>query len=135
MIKEQKNGLYLKLNDYELQYIQEYSPSWTPEYNTDNQFVNYDGTVIEDNYKGTRYSASVTTGAMLEEDADNLISELKKIIIDFMSAPRNGNVEYSGKVKINNYNKSVAAVTDKCRYYKVTFSVTAVALEDSSGSL
>lgn len=135
MVKEQKNGLYLKLNDYELQYIQEYSPSWTPEYNTDNQFVNYDGTAINDNYKGTRYSASVTTGAMVEEDVDKLIFELKKIIIDFMSAPRNGNVEYSGKVKVDNYNKSVAAVTDKCRYYKVTFSVTAVALEDSSGSL
>ena len=135
MVKEQKNGLYLKLNDYELQYIQEYSPLWTPEYNTDNQFVNYDGTAINDNYKGTRYSASVTTGAMVEEDVDKLIFELKKIIIDFMSAPRNGNVEYSGKVKVDNYNKSVAAVTDKCRYYKVTFSVTAVALVDSSGSL
>ena len=135
MVKEQKNGLYLKLNDYELQYIQEYSPSWTPEYNTDNQFVNYDGTAINDNYKGTRYSASVTTGAMVEEDVDSLIDELKKVIIDFQSAPRNGNVEYTGKVKVNNYNKSVAAVTDKCRYYKVTFSVSAVGLEDSSGSL
>ena len=135
MVKEQKNGLYLKLNDYELQYIQEYSPLWTPEYNTDNQFVNYDGTAINDNYKGTRYSASVTTGAMVEEDVDSLIDELKKVIIDFQSAPRNGVVEFTGKVKVNNYNKSIAAITDKCRYYKVTFSVTAVALEDSSGSL
>ena len=135
MVKEQKNGIYLKINEYELRYIQDYSPSWTPEYNTDNQFVNYDGTAINDNYKGTRYSASVTTGAMVEEDVDSLIDELKKVIIDFQSAPRNGNVEYSGKVKINNYNKSVAAVTDKCRYYIVTFSLSAVALEDSSGSL
>ena len=135
MVKEQKNGIYLKINEYELRYIQDYSPSWTPEYNTDNQFVNYDGTAINDNYKGTRYSASVTTGAMVEKDVDSLIDELKKVIIDFQSAPRNGNVEYTGKVKVNNYNKSVAAVTDKCRYYKVTFSLTAVALEDSSGSL
>ena len=135
MVKEQKNGLYLKLNDYELQYIQEYSPLWTPEYNTDNQFVNYDGTAIHDNYKGTRDSASVTTGAMVEEDVDSLIDELKKVIIDFQSAPRNGVVEFTGKVKVNNYNKSIAAITDKCRYYKVSFSVSAVDLEDSSGSL
>ena len=135
MVKEQKNGIYLKLNDYELQYIQDYSPSWTPEYDNNHVFTNFDGTAISDTYKGTRYSASVTTGAMVEEDVDSLIDELKKVIIDFQSAPRNGNVEYTGKVKVNNYNKSVAAVTDKCRYYKVTFSVTAVALEDSSGSL
>ena len=135
MVKEQKNGLYLKLNDYELQYIQEYSPLWTPEYNTDNQFVNYDGTAINDNYKGTRYSASVTTGAMVEEDVDSLIDELKKVIIDFQSAPRNGVVEFTGKVKVNSYSKSVSAITDKCRYYKVSFSVSAVALVDSSGSL
>lgn len=136
MVREQKNGLWLKFNNYELQFIETYSPQWTPEYDSNNAFTNWDGTVISENYRGTRYTASVTTSAMTNEEANKLVCELKKIVIeDYISSPRNGEVEFSGKVKISNYQKTPIAVTDKCRYYKITFSLSAVALLDSSGGL
>lgn len=136
MIREQKNGLCLKFNDYELQYIESYNPQWAPEYDSNNAFTNWDGTVISENYKGTRYTASVTTSAMTEEEANKLVGELKKIVIeDYMSSPRSGEVEFSGEVKITNYQKTPVAITDKCRYYKVSFNLSAVALLDSNGGL
>ena len=136
MVREQKNGLWLKFNDYELRYIESYSPQWTPKYDSSSAFTNWDGTVISENYRGTRYSASVTTSAMVEEEANKLVCELKKIVIeDYMSSPRSGEVEFAGKVKVENYQKTPVAVTDKCRYYKVSFNLSAVALIDSSGSL
>lgn len=136
MVREQKNGLWLKFNNYELQFIETYSPQWTPEYDSSNAFTNWDGTVISEKYKGIRYSASVTTSAMTEEETIKLITELKKIVIeDYMSSPRSGEVEFSGKVKISNYQKTPVAITDKCRYYKVSISLTAVALLDSNGGL
>lgn len=136
MIRERKNGLWLKLNDYELRYIETYAPQWAPEYDTNNAFTNYDGTVISENYKGTRYTATVTTSPMTEEEAGKLINELKKIVIeDFVSGPRNGEVEFSGKVKVENYNKAPIAITTNCRYFKVSFNISAVALLDSSGGL
>ncbi len=136
MVREQKNGLWLKFNDYELRFIESYTPQWAPEYDSNNAFTNWDGTVISENYKGTRYSASVTTSAMVEEEAIKLITELKKIVIEnYMSSPRSGEVEFSGKVKITNYQKTPVAITDRCRYYKVSFTLTAVALLDSNGGL
>lgn len=135
MIKEKKNGLYFNLNGYELRFISEYSPTWTPEYDSNSQFTNWDGTALGERYKGIRYSASITTSAMTEEDTDALITELQKIVIDFKSAPRTGLVEFEGKVKINDYRKQPVAITDADRFYKVTFSIAAVALQDSSGSL
>lgn len=136
MVREQKNGLWLKFNDYELRYIESYTPQWTPEYDNSNAFTNWNGSVISENYKGTRYTASVTTSAMTEEEAAKLITELKKIVIeDYDSSPRSGEVEFSGKVKITNYQKTPVAITDSCRYYKVSFSLSAVALLDSNGGL
>lgn len=136
MVREQKNGLWFKINDYELRYIESYTPQWTPEYDSNNVFTNWDGTTISENYKGTRYSASITTSAMVEEEAKKLITELKKIVIeDYVSSPRSGEIEFTGKIKISNYQKTPVAITDKCRYYKVSFSLSAVALLDSSGSL
>ena len=135
MVKEKKNGLYFVLNDYELRYISDYSPTWTPEYDSNSQFVNWDGTALGEQYKGIRYSASITTSAMTEEDTDALITELQKIVINFKSAPRTGLIEFEGAVKINDYRKQPVAITDADRFYKVSFNVVAVALQDSSGSL
>jgi len=79
---------------------------------------------------GKRFSASVQTGSMTEDAANELITELSKIIVDFYSC-KNSEVEYAGKAKINNYCKNPLVETPTTRFCTVSFELTAVTLTDS----
>lgn len=74
------------------------------------------------------FSASVQTCSMTKEEADALISELSKVIVDFCSCTRNNEVEYEGKVKINSYCKNPLVETPTTRFFTVSFDATAIDL-------
>ena len=60
---------------------------------------------------------------------------LSKVIVDFWSCTRNNEVEYAGKVKINNYCKNPLVETPTTRFFTVSFDVTAIALYDNVNML
>lgn len=126
MIAERKDELlFLKLNDFEIRFISSYTPVWATEY--DDRAVSMGSGA----HVGTRFSAVIQTSSMVEEEADELIAELSKSIVNFCSYTRNNKVEYMGKVKINYYGKIPLIETPTTRFFSVSFAVTAITLIDS----
>lgn len=135
MEKKRVNGLKLYIGNYELKYIKDYSINWVSEYDTTNQFENYDFTIVSENYRGQRFSANITTSLMKKLETDKLNSALRVRQFNFKDEASDGVVEFNGMVRVDNFQQQAVDVTPTERYYRTSFTVTAVALTGSSGGL
>ena len=135
MDKKRKNGLVLSFDNggsaaYDLRKIKSYNTSWVSEYDTSNAFDNYDFTKVSENYLGQRFSANITTSFLTEDEVTNFLR-----VLGYRVVTLNDNVEFNGLVQIDNVSRELVEVTPKEKYYRLSFTAVAVALNGGSGGL
>ena len=119
-------GITITLGTYVLQQISQYSPSW--DYEEKDTFENWDYSQIIVP-KGRRFKLSVT--------ANNLSPERKDALMKALFA-RQFNIvcpDYTGIVRVTAVSLPIKTATRFGTWYTVSFSVAAVGLEGSGGSL
>ena len=119
-------GITLGIGSYTLRCISEYKPKWTHE--IDKSFENWDFTMVEEP-KGRRFSADITTGYLNEEEMNKLIKILIGRTFTFSST------EFTGTVSVVNVPKTYKVANTSGKIFTCSFSVAAVGLEGSGGSL
>ncbi|MGN0598646.1 MAG: hypothetical protein ACI4JK_02025 [Oscillospiraceae bacterium] len=71
------NGGYtVAIGDYTLNLIGGYDATWTNEYDTENQFTDFNGNPVRI-LKGRRFRLEISTGRLTAEDKNALVEELK----------------------------------------------------------
>ncbi len=128
MHKSYNGGVALGIGDYTLQYVGAYEPKWTHEYDSNASFENYNYEKISC-YKGRRFSASITTSPIPNEEADKLMQALYAHRFEFTSP------EFTGMVEISAAGKPYKKSNRYGTFCTVSFSVAAVSLLGGSGSL
>lgn len=118
-------GITLKIGDYTLRKVSKYTHSYEI---IKEKFQNWDLTVNE-KVKGSRFKASITTGALTPEELSALRTQLLKNTFDFVSD------EYSGAVTVDGISAPLEVANTHAKYYKVSFNVSAVAVTSGSGGL
>ena len=126
MRKIYNGGITLGIGDYTLRSISAYSPGWSHEIDT--SFENWDFSTVEQS-KGRRFSADITTGLMDDEEIAQLIKVLIGRTFNFTSP------EYTGMVSVTKVPKTYKSANTAGIYCSCSFSVAAVSLESSGGSL
>ena len=126
MYEKYNGGITLGIGDYTLRCISAYAPKWTHE--IDKSFENWDFS-MEETSKGCRFSADITTGNLGEEDIDKLIKVLIGRAFPFASA------EYTGMVRVAKVPKTYKVANTSGKVFACSFSVAAVSLDGTSGSL
>ena len=119
-------GISLGIGGYTLKSISSYQPKWTHE--IDKSFENWDFTT-EETLKGKRFSADITTGELKSEEISKLINVLVGRTFEFKSP------EYNGVVKVENVPKTYKSANNNGIYCVCSFSIAAVSLDGSGGSL
>lgn len=119
------NGGYsVTIGGYTLRLIGGYSPTWTNEYDTENQFTDYNGNPVRI-LKGRRFSLEISTGRLSVEDKNALLEELKKATIA-VSCP-----DFTG----NCYTDAVPAKLEQANFlgtrYSTSITLTACELDKS----
>lgn len=119
-------GISLGIGDYTLKVISSYEPKWV--FETEGEFENWDFSTVEI-VKGKRFSASVSTGVLPEAEANKLLTVLKKRTFTFKSP------EFEGTVRVSDIPKKYNSANVYGVFCSVSFTVAAVSLEGTSGSL
>lgn len=119
-------GITITLGTYVLQQMSQYSPSWT--YEEKETFENWDFSEVTVP-KGRRFQLSVTANNMSPERKDALMKAL--FVRQFnLICP-----DYEGVVKVTSVSLPIKTATRFGTWYTVSFSLAAVGLVDSGGSL
>ena len=126
MYEKYNGGISLGIGSYTLRCISEYKPKWTQE--IDKSFENWDF-IIDETSKGRRFSADITTGNLSEEEVNKLINVLVDRVFTFSSP------EYTGTVSVTSVPKTYKVANTSGKVFTCSFSVAAVGLEGSGGSL
>lgn len=119
-------GITLGIGSYTLRCISEYKPKWSHE--IERTFENWDFSMVE-KAKGRRFSADITTGYMSKEETDKLIKVLIGRTFTFTSP------EYTGIVSVTSVPKTYKVANTSGKVFTCSFSVAAVSLDGTSGSL
>lgn len=119
-------GITLGIGDYTLKRISAYNPNWSHEIDT--SFENWDFSMVEQS-KGRRFSADITTGYLSDEEMNKLLKVLIGRTFTFTSP------EYTGTVSVSKVPKTYKSANTAGIYCTCSFSVAAVSLEGSGGSL
>lgn len=128
MIKKRQGGASIGIGTYTLKFIKSYNPKWTHIYDESNSFLNWDFAESR-TYKGTRFSATIQTSSMPEEEYRKLLKVLQSRVFTFKSD------DYEGNVEIAEAPVSLINSNEIGKYYTLNFTVTATTLDNSSGSL
>ena len=126
MREKYNGGITLGIGSYTLRCISEYKPKWSHEILK--TFENWDFSMVEE-AKGRRFSADITTGLMDDEEIAKLINVLIGRTFKFTSP------EYTGMVSVTKVPKTYKSANTAGIYCSCSFSVAAVSLESSGGSL
>jgi hypothetical protein len=119
-------GITLGIGGYTLRSITSYVPKWSHE--IDKSFENWDFSMVE-TAKGRRFSADITTGSLKKEEIDKLIKVLVGRVFTFTSP------EYTGTVSVTSVPKTYRSANIAGVYCTCSFSVAAVSLDGTGGSL
>ena len=119
-------GITITLGTYVLQQMSQYSPSWT--YEEKEKFENWDFSDV-DIPKGRRFQLSVTANNMSSERKDTLMKALFARQFNLICP------DYEGIVKVTSVSLPIKTATRFGTWYTVSFSVAAVGLAGSGGSL
>jgi len=119
-------GMIIKLDDYELKQISDYSPSW--DFEEGDSFENWDFTTIHHD-KGRRFMLSVTAKNLTIAKKDELLKVLYKRDINLEC------LDYIGAVRVTSLGLPVTSCNFFGTFYNVSFSVAAVGLTGSGGGL
>lgn len=126
MSKAYNGGITITLGDYELETINGYDAEWE-DIEAEN-FENWDFSNVTE-YKGRRFSCTVSAAKLSAEDKAALLTALSPRIIR-MKCP-----DYEGMVKISNVSAELTNAKIFGERYTVNFSAAAVALVPVSGGL
>lgn len=119
-------GITITLGTYVLQQMSQYSPSWT--YEEKETFENWDFSEVAVP-KGRRFQLSVTANNMSSERKDALMKALFARQFNLICP------DYEGIVKVTSVSLPIKTATRFGTWYTVSFSVAAVGLVGSGGSL
>lgn len=119
-------GISIKLGSYTLRQISQYSPSWA--FEEKETFENWDYTQVTVP-KGRRFQLSVTANNMSPERKDELMNALFARTFSLICP------DYSGMVKVTSVGNPLKKAGRFGKWYTVSFSLAALELKDSGGSL
>lgn len=119
-------GITLGIGNYTLKCISAYVPNWSHEIETN--FENWNFSTVEQS-KGRRFSADITTGILSDEEITKLLKVLFGRTFTFTSP------EYTGTVSVTKAPKTYNSANTAGIYCTCSFSVAAVSLDGTSGSL
>ena len=119
-------GITITLGTYELKQISQYSPSWN--YEEKETFEGWDFSEVTVP-KGRRFQLTVTANNLSPERKDALMKALFKRQFNIVCP------DYTGIVRVTSVNLPIKTATRFGTWYTVSFSVAAVGLEGSGGSL
>ena len=126
MSESLNGGMIIKLDDYELKQISDYSPSWG--FENGDSFENWDFSTISIDI-GRRFRLSVTARNLTIEKKDELLNVLYKRDISLEC------LDYKGAVRVTSLGLPVTSCNFFGTFYNVNFSVAAVGLTGSGGGL
>ena len=119
-------GITITLGSYELQQISQYSPSWA--FEEKETFENHDFTQVSIP-KGRRFQLAVTANNLNTERKNALLNALFARVFDLVCP------DYSGKVRVTGVSQPIKTASRFGVWYSVSFTLAAVGLEGSGGSL
>lgn len=120
-------GISVTLGTYTLRRIKSFESSFEPEYDSQNSFTNFDGTV-HDAFIGSRYNVNIKAGPFEVSEVSGLMNALKSHTFTMEST------DFSGKVRVTKCSQPYHSANFMGKYVFVDFSLAAVGLLDG-GSL
>lgn len=127
MSESVNGGITVKIDDFEIKQLNRYDVSW--EYEEAERFENWDFTTVTVP-KGYRFNLSLTANNLTPEKKTALMKKLFARVFTLDCPDFNGVVELTGSV-----GAPVKIANRFGTWYNVSFSVAAVSLDATGGSL